>query len=140
MAIELNEEDIQYNCEDVVITLNGIKINGLSLKDNSIRFKYDQVRYNIYEFINNAIIGVFTNSKIGTCEIDTFVLSKLVKNFISSVLGKTQNVLIISVPNHMTITLTAAGVSDLGTIAIGTAPNEQMITLKGRLDIVPIGI
>jgi len=140
MAIELNEEDIQYNCEDVVITLNGIKINGLSLKDNSIRFKYDQTRYNIYEFINNAIIGVFTNSKIGTCEIDTFALSKLVKNFISSVLGKTQNILIISVPKHMTITLTAAGVSDLGTIAIGTAPNEQTITLRGRLDIVPIGI
>lgn len=140
MAIELNEEDMQYNCEDVVITLNGIKINGLSLKDNSIRFKYDQARYNIYEFINNAIIGVFTNSKIGTCEIDTYALSKLSKNFDASILGKTQNVLILSIPNHITITLSASGVSDAGILAFGTAPNERTIILKGRLEIVPIGI
>lgn len=139
MAIELNEDDYGYNIDDVVITLNGLPVKGIALKDNCVRFKYNEKRYTVKEYINKAIIGTFTNSKLGTCEIDTYILSKLFGATAANHLAKSLSVIIVSIPNRLKITLSAAGVSDLGTLSIGPTLNENTIEFTGRLDILPIG-
>jgi hypothetical protein len=136
----MNEEDTQYNIEDVIITFNGVPVKGLLNDDSALTFQYDEERYTVRETIDNAILGVFTNSKIGTATFTTSYLTKMAKLQLASLIAKNLNIIAVSIPNHITITLTSAGLNNPGTFNIGKAVNNQEIQFKGRLEVLPLGV
>lgn len=128
-----------YNVQDITVSFNGLEMRGFMNSDECIKIKYKDVRYTLKETIDNDQIGVITNSEIANISFDTNFMTNTAKAIFGMLALKTITEIIISVPNHILITLSGAYIEDFGTLTIGKNPSDQEITFLGGLKILPLG-
>lgn len=138
MAVIQESSWTDFNIQDVDVSLNGFSLRGLMNEDVCIRCAYDEPRANFKESIDNNIVIVHTNSKLGSVTLTTSNVTKTWQTLIAYLNAHMSGELLIQGPKSK-CTLRGATVVNPGEVAYGKMVSNTEVVLKGVLDILPIG-